>query len=304
MNASELSKDLYIWLETKQRMGKIHSIFESTVNLLSEDNKFIPIVIHNKPMSPFSIRLERNLNLKRLGLSIGQEFIIDKQGLKSGNLIIDFKDIILWDNKICLNFKKDSLENIIAKVYRIKNYIIEKGNKDGIYELMQFIPFDLYKETGHIIDSNEKFIEDRFKKFVNAFINNHEDIIEEYSKKIIGFGPGLTPSMDDFLTGLMYSSLYFTHYFNLDINRIYKINSHIVHNIENKTTRVSEEMLKQASIGQVNEDLRKLIISILSENNSNLEVLLGRVIDFGHSSGTDILCGVYIGSKIVIENYE
>lgn len=303
MNASELSKDLYEWLETKQREGKIHSIFKSTLNLLSEDNKFIPVVVNDKPMSPFSIRLEEKLDLKEMGINIGEEFIIDKHALKGENFIIDFKKTNLWDNSVCFNFNKDSIENVIAKVYRIKNYIIENGNKDGIYELMQFISFDLYKETGHIIDSAEKFIEDRFKKFISAFINEDVNSIHEYSKKIIGFGPGLTPSMDDFLTGLMYSKLYFTHYFKLDINKAYKINSNIVYNIENKTTRVSEEMLKQAAIGQVNEDLRNLIINVLSENNSDLEVLLTKVIEFGHSSGTDILCGVYIGSKIALKNY-
>lgn len=304
MYASQISIDLYKWIEEKERKGEIHSIFKSTINIISEDGKFIPIVINSKPISPNSIKIDRVLDFKKYKVEIGEKIIFTKNYLKGENITIFYDHAEIWDNSINLVYNCDSLENVKLKLNIIKEYVRERGNKDGIFHLMQFIPFDLYEKKNHILDSSQLFIKERFERFIEIFTNNNLEQISNLSKKIIGFGPGLTPSMDDFLSGLMISNLYISHYLKFNIEQVYKINHQIVNDIENKTTRVSEEMLKQSSIGESNEDLKNLMISIISTANNELEDILERVINFGHSSGTDILCGIYIGSCILIERYE
>lgn len=304
MYASQISNDFFKWIQENEKKGDIHSIFKSTVNILSEDGKFIPIVINDKPMSPFSLKLDKIIDFKDMDIMIGDKVIFTKNYLKGDNITIRYDNAITWDNSIDLDQQLDSLEDVKLKLNIIKEYIREKGNKDGIFRLMQFIPFDLYNGNDHILDSSQIFIKERFENFVKAFINNNIKEINTLSKKIIGFGPGLTPSMDDFLSGMMIANLYISHYLKFNIKQAYEINHQIVNTIENKTTRVSEEMLKQSSIGEANEDLKSLVVSIISINNNILENQIDRVINFGHSSGTDILCGIYIGSCILIQRYE
>ena len=63
-------------------------------------------------------------------------------------------------------------------------------------------------------------------------------------------------------------------------------------------------MLKHASLAQANEDIRNLMIALIGiSTKENLENILEKVIDYGHSSGTDILCGIYIGSSILDRNF-
>lgn len=304
MYASQIALDLYKWIQEKERKGQIHSIFKSTINIISEDGKFIPIVVNNKPMSPFSIKLDNLINFKDIDISIGEKLIFTRKDLKGKNININYYHAGIWDNSIDLVHNFDSLENIKLKLNIIKEYIIKEGNKDGIFQLMQFLPFDLYIDSNHILDSAQLFIKDRFENFLKAFSNNNIEEINDLSKKIIGFGPGLTPSMDDFLSGMMILNLYLSHYLKFNIEQAYAINHQIVNDIENKTTRVSEEMLKQTAIGQCNEDIKNLMIAIISINDKGLKNLLDRLINYGHSSGTDILCGIYICSCILINKYE
>ena len=304
MNASQISKDLIEWIENIERKAEIHSIFKSTINIISEDGKFIPIVINNKPMSPFSIKLDKILDFNEINIAIGEKIIFKDKYLQGENIRIKYDQAKLWDNKVDLKNKIDSLINVIIKLDRVKEYILSEGNKDGIYGLMQFIPYDLCEEVKNNLDPTHLFIKERFIKFINAFEHSNLEDINELSRKIIGFGPGLTPSMDDFISGIMIANIYVTHMLNSNIENSYKLNAEIVRDIENKTTRVSEEMLKQASIGESNEDIRSLIISIVNKDNHSLDQLLKRVISFGHSSGTDILCGIYIGCKILINKHK
>ena len=301
MVASQVSKDFFNWVQENERNGEIHSIFKSTVNILSEDGKFLPIVINDKPMSPFSIKLNKIIDFKEMDISIGNRVLFTKNCLKGENITIFYDNAKIWDNSINLIHDIDSLENIKLKLNIIKEHIKAKGNKDGIFELLQFIPNDLYVENNHILDSSQLFIKDRFENFIKAFTNNNIKEINTLSKKIIGFGPGLTPSMDDFLSGMMIANLYISHFLGLNVEDAYKFNHEIVRDIDNKTTRVSEEMLKHSSIGESNEDIRGLMINILSINKIILEDSIDKVINFGHSSGTDILCGIYIGSCILMD---
>lgn len=309
MKACDISKEIYNWLREKDHKGKIHSIFKSTINILSDDGKFIPIIVHDKPMSPSSIRLEEKVNFENLNVAIGDIGTFTKDLFTSRNIKVDYSNALIWDESIKLVSPTVSLENTTKKLEEIKLFILSKGNKNGIFKFLKYISKEFadlgtsYKlDDKDINDKAELFIRDRFINFIEAFKNHDITNINTLAKKIIGFGPGLTPSMDDFLSGMMVANLYISYAVGLDIEKAYNINFKIVESIENKTTLVSEEMLKQSSKGQANEDIRDLMLAITSNlKEKDLEDLMERVIDFGHSSGTDILCGIYIGSRIVLD---
>lgn len=304
MDASHISRDLYDWMQNKEQYGEIHSIFKSSINIINEDGKLIPILVSSKPMSPFSIRLESGFNFENLGIKIGEKGLFTKKTFKSKNINISYEKSLIWDNRIDLTTNMDTLENIEYKLNITKEFIENMGNKNGIYNLMQFIPGNIFgSNKGDIEDQSQLFIKERFINLIEGFTNYDIKMINNFSKKVIGFGPGLTPSMDDFISGMMIANLYISHFLQLSIENAYKLNEEIVKDIENMTTLVSKDMLKAASIGEVNEDIRNLMIALIgTSTNQNLYDILARVISFGHSSGTDILCGIYIGSYIILKN--
>lgn len=300
IEALEISRDLNKWIEKGEQLGQVHSIFENTINIVSQDGRFIPIYTYDKPMSPNSIRLKKGYNFQGLNISMGEKAVFTKGALLSKNLYINYKDSIIWDNRIKLTFLLDEYYSVLEKTREVKDFIVEKGNKSGIFPLMQFLPGNLFNlEKVDLENKGQLFIKDRFIKFLKYFQNEKEDKINELSKKIIGFGTGLTPSMDDFLSGLMIANLYVSYLLNLDMELAYRINKEIVKDIDNMTTRVSEEMLKSSARGQGNQDVRDLMEFIIGiSKGAEIKDIMTKVIDFGHSSGTDILCGLYVGLSI------
>ncbi len=307
MKVSYICSDIYKWIQVKERYGVIHSIFKNVINILSEDGKFVPIIVNNKPMSPNSIKLKDKLNLEKLNIEVNQKLIFTKDLLIIKDIILSYKEATLWDKGVKLIYRIDTYENFQLKLNIVGNYIFNKGNKDGIYGLMKFIPGNLFAlDNIPLENKSQLFIKDRFINFINSFKNHHTQNINRFSKKIIGYGPGLTPSMDDFLSGMMIANIYISYFLDLNLDNAYLLNHEIVKDIDNMTTRVSEEMLKLSSLGQANEDIRDLMLALIGIDigKAELEKLLAKVSSFGHSSGTDILCGIFMGSRILVDKYD
>ena len=165
--------------------------------------------------------------------------------------------------------------------------------------------YKVFESFSNTINNDEEFafINERFLNFMKAF-TQEEESITVLAKGIIGYGQGLTPSIDDFICGLMVSKIYLSHYFNINIDNSLRFNSLIIKDIDKRTTRVSEEMLKFSAKGYVNEDIRNLIISLISKSNTwDFERNLKKVADFGFSSGTDIISGIYTCSSLIFNQY-
>ena len=76
-------------------------------------------------------------------------------------------------------------------------------------------------------DKGALFIKDRVVGFVKALIDADFERCVDISKEIIGFGPGLTPAMDDFICGLMICITYMANYYGIDADRVRFLNQRI-----------------------------------------------------------------------------
>ncbi|WP_352418786.1 DUF2877 domain-containing protein [Proteiniborus sp.] len=312
MIASNICKDLYESLQRNRLKGQIHSVFDNSFNVIDQDNHLISFLGPNKPMAPRSIKLTEKISFIDLGFEQGQklEFYDDFVFLKENNIIISFDKALLWNKEPLLfsdiDLAKDSMENVFRKLCLMGTFILEEGKKEGIVPLLKTLEGKI-KGIEPILDNNillskrEEFIRERFLAFIDSYLKENIEEIPLRSKDIIGFGIGLTPSMDDFLSGMMVSRIYLSSYLNHDFKKAIEINKAIVKNIKNKTTLVSEEMLKYSSMGEVNEDVRNLMATFLSNSSTNtFYKYLKKVADFGETSGTDMISGIYIGSQILL----
>src|SRR5699024_7924322 len=212
----------------------------------------------------------------------------------------------LWDEKPNLTFNKDVEKNVCIKLERIEEVLLIEGKRNGIFPLLITLKerigrVDWIYESDMKLGKNEIYIREKFLNFIDSYIKGDIEKLSVQVKNIIGFGIGLTPSMDDFLAGLMVSRIYLHYYLGYSIGSAYEINYAMVKDIKNRTTRVSEEMLIFSSKGEVNEDIRDLMISFLGDASLDMfSYNLRRVINIGETSGTDILLGIYIGSLILL----
>ncbi|NLK64301.1 MAG: DUF2877 domain-containing protein [Tissierellia bacterium] len=306
MVAESICEELKTILKNDNLIGKIHSVFQNAINIISNDNHFITLITIDKPMAPQAIRLfdiKSFLNYeieKEMEISFRKEYI----WLRDLNIKITTDKAFLWSPNPIFSYTKDK-EEILIKLSIMEKYLLS-----GKSFCLSFLNALSRQHTGFepfsdkiYYDDTYRFINDRFLKFIYAFMKE-EDSIKDLSKKIIGFGIGLTPSMDDFICGMMVSKVYLSHYFNHKIDSALRVNSLIIEDIDGRTTRVSEEMLKFSAKGYVNQDIRNLIISLISKVSiEEFERNIKKVADFGFSSGDDIISGIYTCSSLLFNQY-
>lgn len=310
MNATVICKELYECLQKNQLKGQVHSIFDNSFNVLDESDQLITFLGPSKPMSPNSIKIREKCSFLDSDIRQGQKltFLKDHVLIEDSGIKIYYEEASLWDKKPLLDvgLKRESMENVFKKLNKMGDFIAKEGKKDGIVPLLKTLNSRI-KGIETLFDNNmplskrEEFIRERFLSFIDSYIIEDLDDISLKTSNIVGFGIGLTPSMDDFLSGIMVSRVYLSAYLNHDLTKAYEINKSIIKHIKNKTTLVSQEMMIHSSKGEVNEDLRNLMVSFVTDNSiEDFYQNLKKVSDIGETSGTDMISGIYIGSCIML----
>lgn len=307
MKVEKICKDLFNNIQRKEFKGIVHSVFPNSFNLLDGNKNLITILNPGRALAPNSMRLKEYISFKDLDIPLNsQVFFTRNYGEIWGtNLRLYYTESDLWNKAPNLNFKKDSPSQVKLKLEKMGEFLLKRGKKLGIYPLIKVL--EEIKGVNLVIDKsldfgpNEEFMKNRFLKFIQAY--KEENLLElgGSAKNIIGYGIGLTPSMDDFISGIMISRLYLSHYLEKDMEDVYKINQAIIKEMKDRTTVVSEEMLKFTALGEVNEYMKDLIISYLGDfPMGEFEKNLNRIINIGETSGTDMLLGLYVGSCILL----
>ncbi len=123
-----------------------------------------------------------------------------------------------------------------------------------------------------------------------AYRERRLDRIVEHSQALLGLGPGLTPSGDDLLAGMLLSLNRWGHILapGLDIPAI---NREIVPLAYRKTTTLGANLIDCASQGQANERLILALDGIMT-GEPGAERCAALLAGWGSSSGVDALAGM------------
>lgn len=123
----------------------------------------------------------------------------------------------------------------------------------------------------------------------------------ESSERLIGLGPGLTPSGDDFVGGLIFMALKLNTAYPSerwweggDIPALLACSGSM-------TSKISHALLTDLSEGQSHASLHDLADALLSDDEEfDAENHVRQVAEIGHSSGWDMLTGMLAGLLPVI----
>jgi len=112
-------------------------------------------------------------------------------------------------------------------------------------------------------------------------------------KRFVGAGEGLTPAFDDFLSGMIFSDRF------LAISQL-RIPDNFADSIDSQTTSQAVQQVRAAIRGTLSLKFERLLKNMAERKIRSHEIL--PVLQHGHSSGSDILCGVwfYLAQKVRI----
>jgi hypothetical protein len=113
----------------------------------------------------------------------------------------------------------------------------------------------------------------------------------EVAARLIGLGPGLTPSGDDALVGI-----------EAALHALARPSAGFMalanDNVEGRTTALAATLLRHAGAGEFAERLHTLLAALLGSDDEGIPAALDRAVAWGATSGTDCLLGVLIGLDV------
>ncbi len=127
--------------------------------------------------------------------------------------------------------------------------------------------------------------------------------IAEESEQLVGLGPGLTPSGDDYLGGLLFAAHHLKAAYPTEFSWGVGPVLDFLHQARPLTNRISHTILSDCAQGHGSEPLHDLLNSLLQAEP--VECLLrsvDRLTGIGHTSGWDMLAGTLTGMLLTEAN--
>jgi hypothetical protein len=119
------------------------------------------------------------------------------------------------------------------------------------------------------------------------------DAAGRIARRLVGLGPGLTPSGDDALIGLA-AALHATGH------RARGMLDELVDDAPARTTVVAASLLRHAADGEFSERLQYLLAALLGDDDAAVRPAIDAAIAWGATSGTDCLVGVLFGLDVAL----
>lgn len=300
--AEEICYKLQHMLQDKKEIhGTVHSVFNRVCNITFKDWPIVSLILDSIPMKPMAISLKPlgNISMHELGFVAVQEVLYYQHRLeipKAGfTLYLGASRGV--DCSPVFNINRGSINQIKLNIHELR-LVLEQGNSMGLLPVVS-----KFEEAAG--ENYKTFTPNRYSEFAWPRVNNliwairQCDLIEiaNASRGIAGFGPGLTPSSDDMLIGLMISLIYASYCYSWDKERVEAINSAILKGAEGRTTQLSYEMMGYAAKGEVTNNIHRLMSCIYSNSTKLIYENALDVMDYGETSGSDMLCGIYMGCK-------
>ena len=286
----------------KDVIGEVHSVFERTFNILI-GRELVGIARSGVSRSPINLitDIPSTESMPSLGVRKGvQVRRVSDRVLVGEVLEISLKDVGLWRPKTraerCLGPKliKRNLE-------LAKRLAASKGGREGLGQLLKHVDEIAAGKRPQTSDLNAvaRAVLPQLINLVKATKSENVEGVKGAAQKLIGLGPGLSPSADDALSGFTAALWWVSRSLNKDIDRVKKINETIA-SCSEKTTMLSQQLLKHAAKGETNERVGELLEAILAGAPPKVESGIEEVLKIGETSGIDTVVGVLVGLNLFL----
>ena len=277
----------------------VHSVFDRAVNLVTPLG-LVTLLPKCRPLYPISVRIDTDLPFPALGLRPDMSAMLLPGEASAGMLHVDLTNALDTDLSVLERKELIVPPDLSDRLERLAGVIGEEGKPEGM------APLVFHLEEGSSADYAERFPHNHYTAFLlprvrRLFDALHTGQIVEISAAagaMAGCGPGLTPSSDDFLCGMM-AAMLARGGARGRVLRTMDITQRMGCAARVKTNVISGSFLIRSSQGLLSADVLDTVGQLFSNGpTQSLESAASRVITFGETSGTDILSGIYFGAKI------
>jgi hypothetical protein len=271
-----------------QQKASVHSVFRRVVNI-EYDGELLALVTDRlgNDRNYLVVKLPANLSFFALGLERGMDVTVSANILKIEDvLFVDCGNVMIWTGRCLtdLHWKGDGLSG--ANVYAFQNALCCWGAKSGLVKL---------------IASHDHPLSGKIRLLSKVVYTNKKDDLDEVVSGLLGYGPGLTPSGDDFLLGFVAAASTGLDYHDLIDDLYGTINNNL-----KSTNEISSFFLREAIAGCFHEYLQETLHAVTRGNIEDVTAAVRTLINLGATSGTDIAVGIYLAfyMQLIKSRYE
>lgn len=250
-----------------------------------------------------SIDIQQQNYFDQIGLETGLSVLTEKSSfyIPEIDFCIDLKNSNVWYPKDILHYKTNLPifnSNLNHLIEYSKSKVVEEK---GLINLI-IVCDDIYMANKEIPAELDYFRKISFNLLIGltkGIKNEDYPRITQALNKLIGFGVGLTPYMDDVVVGLI-SSL---HIFKdkLFLTNLVSFLGSELFRLKDRTTSVSKLYLMSAVKGDVFEIIDQLIYAVIFSEQSEIRARVDRLLTVGSTSGAGLLLGIVLGFKYIAD---
>lgn len=304
MQAILISKDLaQTAADQTPYSGQIHSVFDHAVNCTFRENGWMTLLTEEAAVGPMGLVI-RGQSFRGMPLVAGMRLELGRGRLSipDAGIGLQLKGVSEWDPHFAEIKTPAHLPERRERLLRLESWLRSGGNLAGIANVLDSLelPGRSRKLRSDMeLNAFGQFALERVQEFVRALETLDPELIRDKARGIIGFGPGLTPSGDDFLAGAGASLIALGPLLKLKKRVTADILAGIAEEAGGRTTRVSEEMLRHLAAGRLSRRMTAVQEALLSREGPDINQALVELGRMGETSGTDHGLGVLTAHRVL-----
>ncbi|OCA88355.1 hypothetical protein A8F94_09935 [Bacillus sp. FJAT-27225] len=269
--------------------GTVHSVFDRTINILrQEDGELYTLAAPTVDLAPNTLIVDYTKSFKELQVRIQDSVYSENNRLLIRNKLYKAD----WETESwkCTMppYPKDPRQ-LEQNIEIVKDSLSLFGKKGGIKPVGSY---------GNMFENEtSRLLEERIKSLLENLELGREAAAIEKARGLVGLGPGLTPSGDDFLVGLFAAF----HFVDSPASNYRGFAERVAGIAKPLTNEISYMAIKKASVGEVRESIVQLAMSVIGGSQKEVVERLKAVLSIGSTSGTDIAFGMLAGLELIIK---
>jgi hypothetical protein len=288
-------------LETLRRVrtGVVHSVFDRTFNLLVS-GKLVGVLSEDMPLNPIGLRsdIPGKRKMGDFGLRKRLPVLVEETRITIGGLLeLDLRGVKVWKPRTKV-FAPSTLREVRENLELVKKEVTTVEGRAGFIPLLRRVEEPLLgvlTDAGGLSNLCRKALT-HILKLVSCIEKLDERGLDKSVKNLVGLGPGLTPSGDDFLCGFLASLNWVLRSYGVE-RRLETVEGSVLEHA-GRTNLLSRQLLEHAVRGEVGERAENFLSALLGDEGGDLKDLTFRVSETGETSGADMLLGLILGAEV------
>lgn len=283
-------------------------IIEIEKNIITAESEYGCIVVLNDRnyIGPMSIAVEEVLNFKEHGIRESDNLALNADSLEIGNRVsIDISKIEPVDLRVQFKEKKMDEAVMSENLLKLEEQLYILGKRSGmlpvVFNIGDYIK-DLESGTEFRMYNNmySSLIFTRVLSLFEKLIQGRFEKAEHCVKDIIDIGTENNNYSNGFLLGILSAFVYGGKTYGLNEDGIVTLNESLIKGVSIDTQNLYHNMLMESvDGGSPKAILTVLEVILFNEDDEILENAVKELLKIDSISGTDVLCGIYFGLRLL-----